>query len=124
MPLNLKLDYDRGVPVYRQIFDAVLASLANGELSKEDQLPTIHALASKLEVNPNTVARAYRELEGEGYIVSKRGLGSFPSPAPTKQPDKKKVLRKLYEQAVAEAARYRISPDEMVETFRRMSCET
>ncbi len=77
MPLNLKLDYDRGVPVYRQIFDAVLTSLANGELSKEDQLPTIHALASKLEVNPNTVARAYRELEGAGYIVSKRGLGSY-----------------------------------------------
>jgi GntR family transcriptional regulator len=122
--LTLKLDYDRGVPVYRQIFDAVINALANGDLHKEEQLPTIHALASKLEVNPNTVARAYRELEGAGYIVSKRGLGSFPSPAASKPPDKKKVLRALYEQAVAEAARYRISPEEMVETFRRMSCAT
>jgi GntR family transcriptional regulator len=125
VPLPIQLDYDRGVPVYRQIYDAVLSALASGELGSDEQLPTIHDLASRLEVNPNTVARAYRELEADKYIFSRRGRGSFPAAtAPPRLPDRKKILRTLFREAVTEAARHRISPEEMVETFRRMLCET
>jgi GntR family transcriptional regulator len=78
MPLPvLQLRYDAGVPVYRQICDAVLLALAHGELRRDEQLPTIHELARQLDVNPNTVVRAYRELERGGHLVAERGRGTF-----------------------------------------------
>jgi DNA-binding transcriptional regulator YhcF (GntR family) len=80
MSLDLRIDYDRGVPVYRQIYDAVIAALASGALASDEQLPTIHELAKQLKINPNTVARAYRDLDQDGYIVALRGRGTFPSP--------------------------------------------
>lgn len=86
MPLELDIDYDRGVPVYRQIYEAVITALASGALDREEQLPTIHELAHQLEINPNTVARAYRELEQAGHIVAHRGRGTFPAAEQPPQP--------------------------------------
>jgi GntR family transcriptional regulator len=115
--LELRLDYDRGVPIYRQIYEAVVTALATGALNRGEQLPTIHELASRLEINPNTVARAYRELEAGGYIVGKRGVGTFPAeeeqagaPSPA---DRGRVLRGIFERAWAEAARHRIDLSEL-----------
>ena len=119
-PLAIALDYDRGVPVYRQIYEAVLAALASGSLERNEQLPTIHELARELEVNPNTVARAYRELERDGYLASKRGRGTFAAAAPEMPAgDRSAVLRSIFDRAVAEAARYRISADEVIRFFRK-----
>ena len=120
MPLDLEIDYDRGVPVYRQIYDAVLAALAAGTLEGEEQLPTIHDLAGRLGINPNTVARAYRELERSGHIVSRRGKGTFAADAPEDAGgNRDDVLRGIFERALAEAARYRISADDVVDYFRK-----
>jgi len=120
--LDLRLDYDRGVPIYRQIYEAVVAALAGGALERGEQLPTIHELAGRLEVNPNTVARAYRELERDGYIAGKRGVGTFSTEAgeePQPAFDRGQVLRAIFERALAEAARYRIGIDELREYFRK-----
>src|SRR5688572_5939379 len=93
MPLPpIVLDFDTGVPVYRQIKDAVVAALVRGDLAKDEQLPTIHELARALEVNPNTVARAYRELEASGHLVAERGKGTFPA---RKQPKAAKAAGAL-----------------------------
>ena len=64
-----------GIPVYKQIIHHVQAAVANGRLGEGDQLPTIRALHEKLQVNPNTVAKAYRELQHLGVIAAEHGSG-------------------------------------------------
>lgn len=122
MALELRLDYDRGIPIYRQIYEAVVAALASGALDRGEQLPTIHELAGKLDINPNTVARAYRELEGDGYITAKRGVGTFPASSgdePAPPADRSHILRGIFERAWAEATRHRIGIDELRAYFRK-----
>src|SRR5678815_4811485 len=104
MPLGLEIDYDRGLPVYRQIYEAVTRALASGALGRDEQLPTIHELARRLEINPNTVARAYRELEQDGHIVAHRGRGTFPAAVRVSRDDKEGILRSIYDKTIVEAA--------------------
>ena len=71
------IDFHSGVPVYRQLIDQVRGGIASGALSAGDQLPTVRQLAVDLEINPNTVMRAYRELELGGLIETHQGTGTF-----------------------------------------------
>jgi GntR family transcriptional regulator len=122
MPLDLSIDYDRGVPVYRQIYEAVTTALASGALARDEQLPTIHELAQRLAINPNTVARAYRELDQDGFIVSQRGVGTFPAEQQAKlsAADKSRALRTIFERAVAEAARFGIPAVDVIRYFQKV----
>src|SRR5437764_15194644 len=72
-----KPDLHSGVPVYRQILDQVRGGMASGTLAAGDQLPTVRQLAVDLEINPNTVMRAYRELELGGMLETHQGTGTF-----------------------------------------------
>jgi len=119
MPFEVHLDYDRGVPVYRQIYAAVVHALSTGRLAADEQLPTIAELSSRLGVNPNTVARAYRDLEQAGHIVGKRGRGTFPVPGRTPTTDREAVLRDIYQRAIAEGAEHAISAREIIRYFRK-----
>jgi len=74
---QLKLDLHSGVPVYRQIIDQVRGGIAAGALRRGDQLPTVRQLAVDLSINPNTVIRAYRELEIRGVLETQQGTGTF-----------------------------------------------
>lgn len=76
------MEFHSGIPVYKQIMHHVQAAVAEGRLGEGDQLPTVRALHRQLKVNPNTVARAYRELEHLGVISTERGSGCFVAPAP------------------------------------------
>ena len=71
------LDYRDARPIYTQIVDGFRSQIAAGILQKGDKLPSVRELASTLAINPNTIQRAYRELEAEGYTVSVPGKGSF-----------------------------------------------
>jgi len=71
------LDLRSGVPIYRQLIDQVRAGMASGALSAGDQLPTVRQLAVDLAINPNTVMRAYRELELGGLLETQQGTGTF-----------------------------------------------
>ena len=71
------LDLQSGVPVYRQIIDQVVGGVASGVLAGGDQLPTVRQLAVDLSINPNTVVRAYRELEIRGVLETQQGTGTF-----------------------------------------------
>src|SRR5436309_4279088 len=73
------IDLHSGVPVYRQLIDQVRGGIASGQLTKGDQLPTVRQLAVDLEINPNTVVRAYRELELGGLLETHQGTGTFVS---------------------------------------------
>lgn len=76
-PFQFALDLHSGVPVYRQIIDQVRSGVASGSLNAGDQLPTVRQLAVDLAINPNTVLRAYRELELGGLLETHQGTGTF-----------------------------------------------
>ena len=71
------IDLHSGAPVYRQLIDQVRGGIASGSLTAGDQLPTVRQLAVDLEINPNTVMRAYRELELCGLLETHQGTGTF-----------------------------------------------
>ena len=74
---SFRLDLRSGVPVYRQLIDQVMAGKASGALHAGDQLPTVRQVAVDLSINPNTVARAYREMEIRGVLETQQGTGTF-----------------------------------------------
>ena len=76
-PFQFQLDLQSGVPVYRQIIDQVLGGISAGGLKPGDQLPTVRQLAVDLSINPNTVVRAYRELEIREILSTQQGTGTF-----------------------------------------------
>lgn len=76
-PFEFRLDLRSGVPVYRQIIDQVVGGIAAGTLAVGDQLPTVRQAAVDLSINPNTVVRAYRELEIRGVLETQQGTGTF-----------------------------------------------
>lgn len=74
---GFEIDLHSGMPVYRQLIDQVRGGIASGSLTAGDQLPTVRQLAVDLEINPNTVMRAYRELELGGLLETQQGTGTF-----------------------------------------------
>src|SRR5579864_7783788 len=76
-PARFAIDLHSGVPVYRQLIDQVRSGIASGSLNAGDQLPTVRQLAVDLAINPNTVMRAYRELELGGLLETHQGTGTF-----------------------------------------------
>src|SRR5579863_5759831 len=100
--MRFRLDLKSGVPVYRQIIDQVHGARASGAVRPGDQLPTVRQLAVDLAINPNTVVRAYRELELTGALTTHQGTGTFIADAKVEQPEGERD-RKL-DQLVAEFA--------------------
>lgn len=103
--LKFRLDLHSGVPVYRQIIDQVLAGIASGALRGGDQLPTVRQVAVDLSINPNTVARAYRELEIRGMLATQQGTGTFITQKKVKQDEveRQRQLAQLASEFVARA---------------------
>ena len=91
---EFRLDLRSGVPVYRQIIDQVMGGIASGTLAGGHQLPTVRQVAVDLSINPNTVMRAYRELEIRGVLTTQQGIGTFITPQDV-QPDEAERQRRL-----------------------------
>ncbi len=75
--LKFNLDFKSGVPYYKQVILQVEMAIVDGRLRNGDQLPTVRKLAVELKINPNTVARAYNELEIRGIVNTQQGTGTF-----------------------------------------------
>ena len=123
-----QVEYNSGIPVYRQIINHVCAAVAADSFKPGDQLPTIRALSERLNVNPNTVAKAYRELELKGIIVSERGSGSFiqaqlPAPAPGAK-EKKAKLKNLYHRLLADVASSGLTEHELLSFIKERNTST
>ena len=73
----LTLNYRDSRPIYEQIKDGLRRMIVTGAMAQDEKLPSVRALATQLSINPNTIQRAYNELEAEGYIYSVAGKGSF-----------------------------------------------
>src|SRR5579862_967821 len=110
------LDLRSGVPVYRQIIDQVMAGMASGRLTVGDQLPTVRQLAVDLAVNPNTVVRAYRELEIRGVLETQQGTGTFISQKKPKRDEveRERQLNQLTADVAARAGQAGFSLDELI----------
>ena len=104
---NWKIELHSGIPAYKQIANRLTSAMADGTLAHGDRLPTIRELNELLGVNPNTVAKAYRELALKGLIDGQRGFGSFvklDDPVNTLPAQKKKAkLKELYQRMLTEA---------------------
>lgn len=75
--MYLSLDSHSGTPIYLQIKEQMRLAVATGAILPGEQLPTVRELAAQLRINPNTMARVYRELQAEGLLVSRQGSGTF-----------------------------------------------
>jgi GntR family transcriptional regulator len=117
----IELSAKSGVPIYRQIQDQIRYGIASGFLKAGDQLPTVRALAVDLSVNPNTVIKAYSELEREGVLTTEQGTGTFVAPqAPASPPaeERQAKLQALCGEFLAQAARYGFSGREVIQAIR------
>ena len=100
-----RLDPHSGVPVYRQLIDQVQAAVATGLLKVADQMPTVRRVAVDLAINPNTVARAYREMELRGILDTEHGTGTFVADNPVERSaeEKQRLLNQLLTEVMARA---------------------
>ena len=110
-----------GVPIYLQIVTQVKYLVASGRLAPGEELPPIRVLAEQLIVNPNTVARAYRELETAGVVVKRRTAGTYVSDAgsPLARRERLKILTERADALLAEARQMNVSLKELVELLEQ-----
>ncbi len=106
-----------GVPIYRQIVNQVKYLMASGRLGPGEQLPPVRKLAELLLVNPNTVARAYRELEAAGAITTRRGTGAVVSEegSPLARREQMKILNQRIDVLLAEARQMNVDIDTLIQ---------
>lgn len=104
----IRVDATSFVPIYEQIKKEILRLVASGRLKVHDPLQSIRDLAAEIIVNPNTVARAYRELERDGLVSAQKGRGSFVArrPEPAADRDIKAHLGRVMDEAIAEARKF------------------
>ncbi len=119
-PFRFRLDTQSGVPVYRQLIDQVLVAKAAGSLVSGEQLPTVRQVAVDLAINPNTVIRAYRELEIRGILSTQQGLGTFVSnqPVPVDAAVRKERLSQMAAEFASRAGAEGFSVQELVERLQ------
>ncbi|MBN1910943.1 MAG: GntR family transcriptional regulator [Pirellulales bacterium] len=119
--MQIHLSSTDGVPIYRQIVNQVTYLIAAERLAPGEALPPIRTLAEQLVVNPNTVARAYRELEAAGLVTTRRTAGTFVSQTGPSL-DRRGRLAILAERAdalLAEARQMDVDTDELIDLIRR-----
>ena len=116
LPLTFVLDPTGGVPFYRQIILQVEMAIADGRLTAGTQLPTVRALAVELEINPNTVARAYSELEIRGIVTTQQGSGTFISDQEVSldEEERKQILARLVQSFLASVSSYGFSVEDVI----------
>jgi len=122
-PFQFSLDLHSGVPVYRQIIDQVMGGIAANSMVGGDQLPTVRQLAVDLAINPNTVIRAYRELEIRGVLETQQGTGTFISHQQRAQRDgaeRERRLSQLLREFAARAGSEGFTVEELIEQLQEL----
>jgi GntR family transcriptional regulator len=123
--LKFVLDPAGGVPFYRQIILQVEMAIADGRLRPGTQLPTVRGLAVDLEINPNTVARAYSELEIRGIVTTQQGTGTFISDQRVEltKHERDQILMRLVQSFLGTASGYGFTIAEIIEFLQRYDKE-
>ena len=110
----IAINYRDPRPIYEQVKFGLRRLILTGVLNPDDKMPSVRELSAQLAINPNTVQRAYRELEAEGYIYSVPGKGSFVSPDSKPDAERMNALLKQLDEAVTELCYMGMSKDELV----------
>ena len=118
--MQIHISPSDGVPIYLQIVNQVKYLVASGRLQPGEELPAIRVLAEQLVVNPNTVARAYRELEIAGVVEKRRTAGTYVSDggSPLARRERLKILTERIDALLAEARQMNVDADELVRLLR------
>ena len=118
--LRFTIDLHSGVPVYRQLIDQVRGGIASGALRAGDQLPTVRQVAVDLAINPNTVMRAYRELELGGSLETQQGTGTFIANRRMegKSAERERQLTQMASEFAARAGAGGFSLEDLIERLR------
>lgn len=121
-PFAFRLDTKSGVPVYRQMIDQILGAIAARQLGPGDKLPTVRQVAVDLAINPNTVVRAYKELEIRDVLTTQQGSGTFISDAPVKadEVERRRRLSQFAGDVAARAGAEGFSLREVIEVLESM----
>jgi len=123
---GFRLDLASGVPVYRQIIDQVLGGIASGNLEPGTQIPTVRQVAVDLAINPNTVVRAYRELEIRGVLETQQGTGTFISRQKIKRDDveRRRQLTQIVTEFVSRAGAAGFTVADLMEQLKDVASDT
>ena len=119
--IDFMLDPKSGVPFYRQIVDQIRYGIAAGQLKVGEQLPTVRALAVELQVNLNTVTKAYKELEIQNVLETQQGTGTFVGSSRVTIPkgEKKKKLSDICREFMSIASSYGFTVDDVIAELER-----
>lgn len=120
--LQLSIDPKSGIPLYKQITLQIEMAIADGRMASGDQLPTVRGLAVELQVNPNTVVKAYSELELRGFVTTQQGTGTFISDRAISlsEVERERVLAEITRSVVVQAGSYGFSLDEVIDSLREL----
>jgi GntR family transcriptional regulator len=118
--VQIHISTSDGLPIYQQIVNQVKYLVASGRLKPGEELPPIRTLAERLLVNPNTVARAYRELETAGVVEKRRTAGTYVSDAgsPLARRERLRILTERIDALLAEARQMGVGTDELLRLIR------
>ena len=118
--MKFHIDPASGVPFYRQIIDQIKYAIARSDLKQGDQLPTVRQLAVDLAINPNTVGKAYSQLEILGILQTQQGSGTFISPQKVEvsELERQEKLDTLCREFISSSASYGFTLDELIEALR------
>lgn len=119
--IPFSLDPASGVPYYKQIILQIEMAIADGRLTTGDQLPTVRSLAVNLKINPNTVARAYSELEIRNLVNTQQGTGTFISEKEVTLSDveREKKLEEMVRTFLSKGRSYGFNGRELMDAIRR-----
>ena len=122
---TFRLDEHSGVPVYRQLIDQVQGAVASNVLAAGDQLPTVRQVAVDLAINPNTVLRAYREMEIRGLLDSQQGTGTFIADRKVEysKDERERMLGQLVGEFVSRAGAAGFTLKQLMKALREMQPE-
>jgi GntR family transcriptional regulator len=120
--MYFKVDFNSKLPLYEQIKSQIMYLISTGELESDAQLPSIRELAAMLKVNPTSTARAYRDLEYEKVVYSRKGLGTFVASSTAQDKTEKiKILSKKLDITVREALKTGLSENEINVIFTEIT---
>lgn len=114
----ININFRDSRPIYEQVKTTLRKLIVSGAMSPDEKLPSVRELASQLVINPNTIQRAYRELEQEGYIISIPGKGSYANLSAQVDEGRKKELLTAMDEIVAELLYLGVTSDELDRRIR------
>ncbi|HCG63911.1 MAG TPA: GntR family transcriptional regulator [Sphaerochaeta sp.] len=125
IPITFTLDSKSGIPYYKQIILQVEMAIADGRLSKGARLPTVRSLAVDLSINPNTVARAYNEMEIRDIVVTQQGSGTFISEKQITIDaiERERILTEITRSFITKAASYGFTLEELLDHIRDLGSD-